>query len=257
VLQSALAGGVLTLTLDRPEVGNALNADVVERLAAALAGAAADPAVRVVVLTGAGKHFSAGADLNYMKAMRGAGAEANLADARRTQAVFAGIASLPRPVVARVNGAARGGGVGLLAAADVVVAAADASFAFTEVRLGIVPAMIAPFVIARIGVARARRLFLTAETFGAADAQAFGLVDRVAPAAELDAAVAAVVADLVKGGPVALAQAKALVADVVAATPGDVAEMTAALIARLRAADEGQEGMAAFLEKRPPRWVPK
>jgi len=257
VLQTALADGILTLTLDRPEVGKALNAEIVERLASALEGAAKDPAVRVVVVTGAGKHFSAGADLNYMKAMRAAGAEANLADARRTQAVFAAVAALPRPVIARVNGAARGGGVGLLAAADVVVAAADASFAFTEVRLGIVPAMIAPFVIARIGVARARRLFLTAETFGAADAQAFGLVDRVAPAAELDAAVAAVAADLVKGGPVALAQAKALVADVVAATPGDVAEMTAALIARLRAADEGQEGMAAFLEKRPPRWVPK
>jgi len=125
------------------------------------------------------------------------------------------------------------------------------------VRLGIVPAMIAPFVIGRIGAVRARRLFLTAETFGAADAQAFGLVDRVAPRAELDAAVTAVAADLVKGGPTALAHAKALVRDVVAADPDDVAELTVGLIARLRAGDEGQEGMAAFLEKRPPRWVPR
>src|SRR5438093_5848176 len=181
--------GVATLTLDRPEVGNALDDALVARLGEALAACAADPAVRVVVVTGAGKVFSAGADLNWMRRMRAAGAQANLDDARRTQAVFAAIAQLPRPVVARVNGAARGGGVGLLAAADVVVAAAEASFAFTEVRLGIVPAMIAPFVIARIGVARARRLFLTAETFGAVEAQAFGLVDRVAPPPELDAAL--------------------------------------------------------------------
>src|SRR6058998_3391326 len=246
---------VTTLTLDRPEVGNALDVELMTRLAEALAAAAGDPATRVVVITGAGKSFSAGADLNYMRKMREAGVAANLADARRTQAVFAGIATLARPVVARVNGHARGGGVGLLAAADLVVAAAEATFAFTEVRLGIVPAMIAPFVIARVGPARARRLFLTGETFGAADALAWGLVDRVAPPAELDAALSGVVADLAKGGPTAIAEAKKLVRDVTAADPAVVPALTCELIARLRAGEEGQEGMAAFLEKRPPRWA--
>ena len=246
---------VTTLTLDRPEVGNALDVELVTRLAEALAAAAGDPTTRVVVITGAGKSFSAGADLNYMRKMREAGVAANLADARRTQAVFAGIATLARPVVARVNGHARGGGVGLLAAADLVVVAAEATFAFTEVRLGIVPAMIAPFVIARVGPARARRLFLTAETFSATDALAWGLADRVVPTAELDAAVAAVVADLAKGGPAALAEAKMLVDDVVASPAALVPELTAARIARLRASAEAQEGMTGFLEKRPPRWV--
>jgi methylglutaconyl-CoA hydratase len=255
MLGVAHVDGVTTLTLDRPEVGNALNDEVVQRLGDALDAAAADAAVRVVVLTGAGKVFSAGADLRWMKSMRDAGAAANADDARRTQALFARIATLPRPVVARVNGPARGGGVGLLAAADVVVMAAEAHFAFTEVRLGIVPAMIAPFVVARLGPARARRLFLTAETFGAAEALAWGLADRVAPAADLDAAVGAVTADLAKGGPQALAHAKRLVEDVVTLPGAEVGPMTAALIARLRAEPEGQEGMAAFLEKRPPRWL--
>src|SRR5436190_2039434 len=175
--------GVSTLTLDRPEVGNALDHALVARLGEALAACAAEPAVRVVVVTGAGRVFSAGADLNWMRRMRDAGPQANLDDARRTQAVFAAVAELPRPVVARVNGPARGGGVGLLAAADVVVASSEARFAFSEVRLGIAPARIAPFVIARVGPARARRLFCTGETFGAADALAWGLVDRVAPPA--------------------------------------------------------------------------
>jgi methylglutaconyl-CoA hydratase len=248
-------GGVRTLTLDRQEVGNALDPTLLGELEQALVAAAADPAVRVVVMTGAGRNFSAGADLNAMRRMREAGAEANLADARRTQALFAAIAALPRPVVARVNGPARGGGVGLLAAADVVVAAAEAHFAFTEVRLGIVPAMIAPFVIARIGPARARRLFLTAESFTASDALAWGLVDRVAPPAELDGTVGRVVADLLRGGPQALGEAKQLVADVAASPPGAVADLTAVRIARLRAGAEAQEGMSAFLDKRPPRWV--
>jgi methylglutaconyl-CoA hydratase len=249
-------GPVATLTLDRADVGNAIDDALIAEFAAALAACGTDPTVRIVVVTGAGRVFSAGADLRWMRRMRDAGTAANVEDARRTQRLFAAIAELPRPVVARVNGPARGGGVGLLAAADVVVASAEAHFAFTEVRVGIVPATIAPFVIARVGAARARRLFCTGETFGAADAAAWGLVDRVVPPADLDAAVAAVVADLLKGAPGALAAAKQLVRDVVSAEPGAVAALTAELIATLRAADEGQEGMAAFLEKRPPRWVP-
>ena len=249
-------GAVTTLTLDRPEVGNALDDELIARFGDALGACEIDPAVRVVVVTGAGKVFSAGADFRWMRRMREAGAEANLEDARRTQRLFAAVAELPKPVVARVNGPARGGGVGLIAAADVVVASADAHFAFTEVRVGIAPATIAPFVIARIGPARARRLFCTGETFGAADALGWGLVDRVAAAGELDAAVAAAVADLLRGAPGAIAAAKQLIVDLGVADPTAVPALTAELIARLRAADEGQEGMAAFLEKRPPRWIP-
>ena len=248
-------GAVTTLTLDRPEAGNAIDDALIARFAAALAACAGDASVRVVVVTGAGRVFSAGADLRWMRRMRDAGAEANAEDARRTQGLFAAIAELPKPVIARVNGPARGGGVGLIAAADVVVAAAEAHFAFTEVRVGIVPATIGPFVIARVGAARARRLFCTGETFGAADAAAWGLVDRVVAAADLDGAVAAVAADLMKGAPGAIAEAKKLIHDLAVADPASIPALTAELIARLRASDEGQEGMAAFLEKRAPRWV--
>jgi methylglutaconyl-CoA hydratase len=255
MLREEDAGGVRTLVLERPEVGNALDGDLVNALRDALDRAAGDGAVRVVVVTGAGKVFSAGADLRWMRELRDAGPDANLADALRTQGLFAALAELPRPVIARVNGPARGGGVGLLAAADVVVAAAEAHFAFTEVRLGIVPAMIAPFVIARVGAARARRLFCTAETFGAAEALGWGLVDVVVPAKDLDAATVRVAEELRRGGPQALHEAKRLVREVAAAGTREVPALTAQWIARLRASEEGQEGMAAFLEKRPPRWL--
>jgi len=247
--------GVLTLMLNRPEVGNALSPEIVSAMEEALAVATSDPAVRVVVVTGAGKHFSAGADLNYMKSMRGAGHEANVADALRTQRLFSGLAELPKPVVARVHGASRGGGAGLVAAADVVVAANSASFSFTEVRLGIIPAMISPFCVERLGSARARRLFLTAETFDAEQGEAWGLVDHAVPAEDLDATVARVCQDLVRGGPGALAETKKLVRALRATAPDGVAGLTADWIARLRAGEEGQEGMSAFLEKRSPRWV--
>lgn len=249
-------GAVLRLMLDRPEVGNAFDAAVVDGIDAGIDAAERDDAIRVVVLAGAGKHFSAGADLAYMSRMREADREENEADARRTQGVFARVAACSKPVVARVHGAARGGGVGLVSVADVVVASTAASFAFTEVRLGIIPAMISPFVIERLGPARARRLFLTGETFGAAEAAAWGLADVVTEPDGLDAAVAAVAGRLVRGGPVALAETKRLVRDVACADPTTVADLTSRRIAALRVSDEGQEGMAAFLEKRPPRWVP-
>lgn len=255
MVQRDRRGDVLWVTLDRPEVGNALDPAVIDALGSALDDAARDDAIRAVVLTGAGKHFSAGADLNYMQSMRGASAAENEADAMRTQRLFAAVAASPKPVVARVNGAARGGGVGLLAAADVVVAAVTATFAFTEVRLGIVPAMIAPFVVARTGMARARRLFLTGETFDAAEAADFGLVDYVTDADALDGVVDTVAAEFRRGGPMALAEVKRLLTDIAAAAPGDVGPLTARRIATLRASEEGQEGMRAFLEKRPPRWV--
>lgn len=250
-----LEGGVLTLMLNRPEVGNALSPELADAMEEALGAAASDAAVRVVVVAAAGKHFSAGADLNYMKSMRGADHAANVADALRTQRLFAGLAELPKPVVARVHGASRGGGVGLVAAADVVVASNAATFAFTEVRLGIVPAMISPFVVARLGPARARRLFLTAETFDAEQAETWGLVDHTVPEEDLDRQVAAVCQDLMLGGPTALTETKRLLRTLATTAPADVARVTANLIARLRAGEEGQEGMSAFLEKRPPRWT--
>jgi methylglutaconyl-CoA hydratase len=255
MVRTELRGGVLWITLDRPEVGNALDPTLIDGMGAALAGAAADDAVRAIVITGAGKHFSAGADLNYMKSMRGASTAENEADALRTQGLFAAVAASPKPVVARVQGAARGGGVGLLAAADIVVAATAATFVFTEVRLGIVPAIIAPFVVARTGAARARRLFLTGESFGAAEAAEFGLVDHISDADTLDAAVERVTDELRRGGPQALAAVKQLLADITAAPAADVPRITATRIAALRASEEGQEGMSAFLEKRPPRWL--
>jgi methylglutaconyl-CoA hydratase len=255
MVRTELRAEVLWLVLDRPEVGNALDPSLIDGVKTALAAAAADDAVRAIVLTGAGKHFSAGADLNYMKSMRGASAAENEADARRTQAEFAAIAESPKPVVARVQGAARGGGVGLLAAADVVVAAATASFVFTEVRLGIIPAIIAPFVVARTGTALARRLFLTGESFTAEQAASFGLVDHVVEADGLDAAVDKVAGELRRGGPQALREVKRLLADLTAASPGEAAGITAARIATLRASVDGQEGMSAFLEKRAPRWI--
>jgi methylglutaconyl-CoA hydratase len=248
-------GGRLTLRLARPEIGNAFDANLATRLGEALDAAAADDTVRVVVIAGAGRHFSAGADLVYMQHMRGAGREANAEDARRTQRLFARIAEFPKPVVARVHGAARGGGVGVVAAVDVAVASTAASFAFTEVRLGIVPAMIAPFVLERLGPARGRRLFLTGETFGAAEALAWGLVDTVTAPEELDAAVDQVIGHLLRGGPMAQREVKRLVADVRFRGPEQTATLTADRIAELRVSDEGQEGMAAFLEKRAPRWI--
>jgi len=247
--------GCLTLTLDRPEVGNAFDARLVQCFGEALDAAENDETVRAVVLAGAGKHFSAGADLGYMRAMRGAGRDANHEDAVRTQRLFAQVAEFPKPIVARVHGAARGGGVGLVAAADVTVGSPEASFAFTEVRLGIVPAIIAPFVLERLGPARSRRLFLTAETFSAADALAWGLLDVLVPATELDQAVTKVTERLARGGPRALAEVKRLVHDVRYRDAAETAGLTAKRIAELRTGAEGQEGMTAFLEKRVPRWA--
>jgi methylglutaconyl-CoA hydratase len=256
MIRRELENGILHLMLDRPDVGNALSPELVEAMESALAGAATDDAVRVVVISGAGKHFSAGADLRYMKSMRWAGHDANVADALRTQKLFAWLAELPKPVVARVHGAARGGGVGLVAAADVVVASNRATFAFTEVRLGIVPAMISPFVLARLGEARSRRLFLTGETFDAEQAETWGLVDHTCPEEELGRRVAAVCQELLQGGPTALGEVKRLVRSVGATQASEVGTLTAEWIARLRATDEALEGMTAFLEKRRPRWVP-
>lgn len=241
--------------LNRPEVGNALNDEVVGRMLDLLADLRADESVRGLVLTGAGKIFSAGADLNWMRRMQEAGPEENRRDAERTATLFAELYDFPRPVVAAVNGPARGGGVGLVAACDFAIASSRASFAFTEVRLGLIPAMISPFVLKKMGESRARRLFLTGESFSAEQAAAWGLVDRVIEPEKLEEAVQAFLESLKPCAPNATAEIKRLVREVTDASSTDVAPLTARMIAEVRATPEAQEGMAAFLEKRPAKWA--
>jgi len=251
----AIDRGVARVALARPEVRNALNDDVMRRIAEAFDRVEADPAIRAVVLTGEGKAFSAGADLEYMRKIALGGPAANSSDALAMGSLFHRIAELGRPVVARVNGPAIGGGVGLMAACDVVVAADTAFFQFSEVRLGLVPAVISPFCVRRIGTSAARRLFLTGERVDAHEARRIGLVDRVVAPEDLDGAVEEVLSDLFQGGPAALAEAKKLISAVSNLPPKDVLSYTAECIARLRAGEEAQEGMRAFLEKHPASWA--
>lgn len=248
-------GVTAVLRLDRPEVGNALNGEVVARVFGLLDEVRADAALRVLVLTGAGKIFSAGADLNWMQRMRDASPEENLHDAEQTAALFTALYDFPLPVIAAVNGPARGGGVGLVAACDFAIASDSASFAFTEVRLGLIPSMISPFVLRKMGESRARRLFLTGDAFSAAQAMAWGLVDQVVPRDQLNAAVAALATSLRGCAPGAIAAVKRLVRAVSDTPSGDLVPLTARLIADIRATPEAHEGMAAFLEKRAPKWA--
>jgi methylglutaconyl-CoA hydratase len=243
------------IVLDRPEIRNALSAELIRQAREALRVAVADPAVRSVVITGAGKAFSAGADLNEMKASRNASFEANVDNALNTSSLFYEIAAAPKPVIARIHGPAMAGALGIISACDLAIAASGISFAFTEARLGIAPAMISPFVIRRVGPARAQRLFLTGETFSAEDAERFGLIDRVVAPEALDDTVHSACRDLERCAPGALAAVKEIVATVLSGTPQTNRRYTAEMLAKMRAGEEGQEGMAAFFEKRPPRWA--
>jgi methylglutaconyl-CoA hydratase len=243
------------IVLSRPEIRNALSAELVRQTRSALAAAIADPLVRSIVVTGAGTAFSAGADLNEMKATRSASFQENVDNALGTSGLFYDITSSPKPVVARIHGPARAGALGIISACDVAIAARGITFAFTEAQLGIAPAMISPFVIRRVGPARAQRLFLTAETFSADDAERYGLIDHVVAADQLDETVEAVCRDLARAGPEALAKVKQIVAFVTASSADESRRYTAEMLAHMRAGDEGQEGMAAFFEKRPPRWA--
>ncbi|MDH5823424.1 enoyl-CoA hydratase-related protein [Luteimonas sp. RD2P54] len=257
LLQLYRDGAVARLCMDRPRVHNAFDADLIAALGARLAELGDDPEVRVVVLEGAGPSFSAGADLNWMRSMAAAGADENREDALALARLMRTLDQLPKPTIARVHGAAFGGGVGLVACCDVAIAAEGAEFGLTEARLGLLPAAISPYVIAAIGARAARRYFATGETFGAAEALRIGLVHEVVAADALDAAVERQVALLLRAGPVASAQAKALVRAVVPQGDREALERaTADLIAAMRASPEGREGLAAFLDKRPPAWAP-
>lgn len=248
---------VATLTLTRPEVHNAFDETLIARLTAHLMALDADPAVRAVVLAGAGKSFCAGADLDWMRRMAAFDHAANLADASGLAAMLHALDALSKPTIARVHGAAFGGGVGLVAACDIAIAAETATFALSEARLGLIPATISPYVIEAIGARRARRYFLTAERFGAAEAQRIGLLHEVVAADALDARIAAVIALLREAGPAAQRESKRLIRDV-AGRPVDAAviDATAGRIADVRASAEGREGVAAFLARRRPAWAP-
>src|ERR671916_1179868 len=245
-------GPVATVALRRPEAHNALNGALIEEVARCFEELAEDEGVRVVVLTGEGPTFCAGAEVGYMRETAGLSYEENLEEARRLADMFLAVDVLPKPVVARVRGVAIGGGVGLVAAADVAVAEEGARFAFSEVRLGIAPATIAPFVVRKIGYSQARVLFLTGKRFDADLARKIGLVHEVVPEEELDAAVERVAAQLLQGGPAAQAAIKEALRQVEATEPMGALGIMTQLIAGVRGGEEGQEGLGAFLEKREP-----
>lgn len=250
--------GVRELTLHRPEVHNAFDDVLIAELTAAIQQAAADPAVHAVVLTGAGASFSAGADLNWMRGMAKASEAQNREDSLRLATLMRTLQFCPKPTVARVNGAAYGGGVGLVACCDIAIGVDTAKFGLTEVKLGLVPAVISPYVIAAIGLRHARRLFLTGEIFDAAIAQHIGLLHQTVAADVLDETVQFTLKLLAKAGPEAQREAKQLalrMADLDEKAVEQIDRDNAALIARLRVSPEGQEGLSAFLDKRTPAWI--
>jgi len=257
-IRTEIQSGIATLTLDRAEVHNAFDDLLIEELIDTLRALDADPKVRVVVLTGAGKSFSAGADLGWMQRMAAASEKENRKDARQLAKLMRLLNLLGKPTVARINGAAYGGGVGLIACCDIAIAVESAKFGLTEAKLGLVPAVISPYVIDAIGARHARRLFQTAEVFDARFAEHIGLVHRVVPDVELDAAIDAELERLRAAGPVAVSEAKQLVQRICHPDPKArraLDEENAALIARLRVSAEGQEGLAAFFAKRKPLWA--
>jgi len=249
--------GVAQVTMSRPAVFNAFDEAMIAEIDAAFAQLEADRNTRVIVLAGEGKHFSAGADLQWMQRASQAAHEWNLEDARRFASMLSRIEACPKPTVARVQGAALGGGVGLACACDIAVAADNASFSVSEARFGILPAVIGPYVTNAVGKRQALRLALTTARIGAAEALAIGLVQQVVPLTDLDTAVDAVTAQLLGGGPNAQREIKRLFAqlEVGPITP-EVRELTAQTISRVRGTDEAKEGFAAFLGKRPANWSP-
>jgi methylglutaconyl-CoA hydratase len=251
-------GATAWLTLNRPQVHNAFDDGLIAALTEALAAADADPAVRGVVLTGSGSTFSAGADLNWMRGMAAASEQENREDSLRLARLMRTLQFLSKPTLARVNGAAYGGGVGLVACCDIAIGVDSAKFALSEVKLGLVPAVISPYVVAAIGLRQARRLFVSGEVFDAAEAQRIGLLHTVVAGTELDEAVERQLHWLAKAGPLAQREAKQLALRIGGTDPSEAERIdseNAELIARLRVSPEGQHGLAAFLDKRAPAWV--
>jgi len=251
-------GNVAWISLNRPQIHNAFDDALIAALTEALLQADADPAVRAVVLTGNGSCFSAGADLNWMRGMAAASEQENREDSLRLARLMRVLQFLSKPTIARVNGAAYGGGVGLVACCDIAIGVDGSKFALSEVKLGLVPAVISPYVIAAIGLREARRLFVTGEVFDAATAARIGLLHASVPGDELDAAIERQLHLLAKAGPQAQREAKQLALRIGGCDPVDAERIdhaNAELIARLRVSEEGQHGLGAFLDKRAPSWV--
>ena len=255
-IEIQLGQGVAVLWLNRPEVRNAFDGTLIAELTSALKALDADDSVRAVVIAGQGKAFCAGADLNWMKRMAASDFEANREDALGLAAMLHTLYTLSKPTVARVHGAAYAGGLGLIACCDIAVAALDTDFCVSEVKLGLAPATISPYLVRAIGERQARRFFLSAEVFTAADAYRIGLVHEIAPLQELDGAVNQILGHLVKGGPKAQAATKDLIRAVSgAALTRDLLEETAHRIAGLRASDEGRAGLQSFFDRKPAPWT--
>jgi len=252
---SIAPGRVTVVTLNRPEVRNAFNEELIKELTDWARGVRADGAIRAVVLKGAGPVFCAGADLHWMSRVVGFTKDQNVADARKAAELYHALDSLPVPLIGRIHGAALGGGAGLAAVCDVVIATEDATFGFTEVTLGIVPAMISPYVVRKIGLSAARELCLSGTRFRAQRAREIGLVHEVVAENELEEAVDRRVAEFAKAAPSAVASAKRVLSEIHGRQPADVMSATVDASAAQRISAEGQEGMKAFLEKRRPSWV--
>jgi methylglutaconyl-CoA hydratase len=246
--------GVAVITIDRPEVRNAFDETMIAGLTEAYRQAGSDPSVRAVLLQAEGPVFSAGGDLNWMRRSAGNSREDNIADAGRLAALMRAVDACPKPTLARVHASAFAGAVGLIACSDIAVAVPEAEFAVTEVRIGLIPAVISPYLVRAMGARQARRYFLTAERFSAATAHALGLVHEVAPAERLDETIAVILKALAAGSPAALGSAKALIAAVDRPIDETLIAMTAERIAEARASADGREGIASFLEKRKPKW---
>lgn len=255
VLERSQTGSVAHVRLNRPDVRNAFNAELIAALTAAFQELAKDESVRAVVLSGEGKVFCGGADISWMRDSLDLTYGENVADARAMSDMFRAIDRCPKPVIGKIHGAALGGGAGLAAVCDIVIASADAIFGFTEVKLGIIPAVISPFVLSKIGISHARALFLTGERFEAKRAQHIGLVHEVVVADTLDVCIERITGEIASAGPNAVAAAKALVPRVAAATYDESRDITANAIALQRTSPEGQEGLRAFLERRKASWI--
>lgn len=248
------ARGVATLWLARAEKHNALSSQMIGEVTEAAGVLGADPEVRVVVLAAEGRSFCAGGDLGWMKAQMAADAETRAAEARKLAQMLRALNELPKPLIGRIHGNAFGGGVGMASVCDVAVGVDGLKMGLTEVKLGLIPATIGPYVVARMGEARARRVFFSGRLFGAEEAVALGLLAKAVPGGELDAAIEAEVAPYLAAAPGAVAEAKALVRHL-GATDGDAVERSIAALVRSWEGDEAPEGIGAFFEKRPPRWV--
>ncbi|NOZ51870.1 MAG: enoyl-CoA hydratase/isomerase family protein [Gammaproteobacteria bacterium] len=256
--QSLLANtdtrGVCTLTLNRPDKHNALDNTLIKALLHALALADKDNAIRIVIVTGKGKSFSSGADVNWMRSRINDDHTANCLDAQQLAQLLHTLYALSKPTIARVNGSAFGGALGLIACCDIAISVKPAQFAFTEALLGIVPAVISPYIITAIGARQAKRLFLSARKFSSNEALSFGLLhDRIEPAA-LDNTIEAEITTLLKASPLAQQECKRLIHKL-AGVSDDISQYTTELIATIRNSDEGREGMSAFLDKRKPNWI--